>query len=116
MGNGRKFSIKKAFEYVRNNSKKSYKEVQLVKKISSAQIDEKRRKGLCYHCEEKWGPGHVCKKPKVYLIQVEDSNGEEGMSKLIAYNNLVSTQVIDTMHFGWKFHFMPFRVQLASAL
>lgn len=45
------------------------------KKVSSTKMDEKKKKGLCYHCEEKWNPSHVCKSPKTYLLQVE---GEEG--------------------------------------
>ncbi|XP_042958052.1 uncharacterized protein LOC122293563 [Carya illinoinensis] len=43
-----------------------------VKKVFSSQMDEKRKKGLCYHCEEKWNPAHVCKTPRVYLMQVEN--------------------------------------------
>ncbi|XP_035546571.1 uncharacterized protein LOC118348625 [Juglans regia] len=40
-----------------------------LKKVNSSQIDDKRRKGLCYHCEEKWNPNHVCKNPRVYYLQ-----------------------------------------------
>lgn len=41
-------------------------------------MDLKRRKRLCYHCEEKWNPTHVCKNPKVYLLQLDESvEGEE---------------------------------------
>ncbi|XP_042964611.1 uncharacterized protein LOC122298826 [Carya illinoinensis] len=41
------------------------------KKVNPSHIDEKRKKGLCFHCEEKWNPNHVCKKPKVYFIQLD---------------------------------------------
>lgn len=41
------------------------------------------KKYLCYHCDEKWGLGHVCKKSKVYLLQMEGSNVEEECSQLI---------------------------------
>lgn len=34
-------------------------------------MDVKRRKGLRFHCEDKWHLGHVCKKPKAYFIQHE---------------------------------------------
>ncbi|KAF5450138.1 hypothetical protein F2P56_030513 [Juglans regia] len=40
-----------------------------VKKVFSTEWDEKRKKGLCYHCDEKWNPNHNCKKAKVYLLQ-----------------------------------------------
>lgn len=39
------------------------------KSVSSTQMDEKRSKGLCFHCSEKQNLDHVCKKPKLYLIQ-----------------------------------------------
>ncbi|XP_042972693.1 uncharacterized protein LOC122304485 [Carya illinoinensis] len=41
------------------------------KKVNPSHIDEKRKKGLCFHCEEKWNPTYVCKKPKVYFIQLD---------------------------------------------
>lgn len=47
-------------------------------------MDEKRRKGLCFHCEQKWNPNHDCKKTKVYFIQADfedlhQSDSEEPM-------------------------------------
>jgi len=29
---------------------------------------ERRAKGLCYTCDEKWSSSHVCKTPKLYLL------------------------------------------------
>ncbi|KAF5443243.1 hypothetical protein F2P56_035816, partial [Juglans regia] len=52
-----------------------------MRRVFSSQMDEKRKKGLCFHCEEKWHLGHVCKTPKIYLLQpveqVGDDKGEE---------------------------------------
>ncbi|XP_075643266.1 uncharacterized protein LOC142614597 [Castanea sativa] len=73
-----------------------------VQKILAARIEERRKKGLCFHCEEKWHAGHHCKIPKKFLMEglqelhsneqlqgvvTEDSNGldqgvEEGMAGL----------------------------------
>ncbi len=33
------------------------------------QMSERRKKGLCYHCDEKWSVGHKCKSMKLYLIE-----------------------------------------------
>lgn len=44
-------------------------------------MDEKSRKGLYYHCDEKWNPTHVYKKPKVYLLQGEESVAEDSVMK-----------------------------------
>lgn len=48
-----------------------------IKKVFSSQMDEKRKKGLCYHCDAKWNLSHVCKNPKVYFLQLEDSMESE---------------------------------------
>ncbi|XP_035543565.1 uncharacterized protein LOC118347658 [Juglans regia] len=42
------------------------------RKVSSIQMNEKRKKGLCYHCDEKWNPQHTCKNPRIYLMQVDE--------------------------------------------
>lgn len=31
-------------------------------------MQERRRKRLCYLCEDKWQQGHKCVKPKLYLL------------------------------------------------
>lgn len=42
------------------------------RKLSFAEITEKKKKGLCFHCDEKFTPGHACKKKKLYVILVEE--------------------------------------------
>ena len=32
-------------------------------------MEEKRKKGLCYHCDEKWQSGHHCKRAKIFLLE-----------------------------------------------
>jgi hypothetical protein len=50
-----------------------------VQKITQAQMDERRRKGLCYTCDSKYTKGHVCQVPKLFLIEVVDKEvGNEG--------------------------------------
>ncbi|XP_035541674.1 uncharacterized protein LOC118344675 [Juglans regia] len=46
------------------------------RKVSSIQMDEKRKKGLCCHCDEKWNPQHTCKNPRIYLMQVDEELSE----------------------------------------
>ncbi|XP_040988925.1 uncharacterized protein LOC121236540 [Juglans microcarpa x Juglans regia] len=54
------------------DSSKFQKNGMPTKRVFSSQMDEKRKKDLCYHFEEKWNPNHVCKNPKVYLIHADD--------------------------------------------
>ena len=38
-------------------------------KVPVALIEERRKKGLCFYCEEKWHNGHKFKSPKVFLME-----------------------------------------------
>ena len=40
-----------------------------VKRLSNAQMEERRKQGLCYNCDEKWQLGHNCKGTKVFLLE-----------------------------------------------
>ncbi|XP_038985807.1 uncharacterized protein LOC103721475 isoform X2 [Phoenix dactylifera] len=50
-----------------------------MKKMTTEELNERRRKGLCFRCNEKFGPGHRCK--KLFLIQacLEDSDEDVEM-------------------------------------
>ncbi|KAL4303652.1 hypothetical protein GQ457_10G007350 [Hibiscus cannabinus] len=39
--------------------------------LTSAEIDERRKKGLCFWCATKYTPGHRCVKSQLYQISVE---------------------------------------------
>jgi hypothetical protein len=40
-----------------------------IQTVSPAVMKERRFKGLCYTCDGKWNPAHVCKVPKIYMMQ-----------------------------------------------
>lgn len=44
--------------------------------MTSEELAERRRKGLCFHCNDKFGPGHVCK--KLFMIEAcwEEADGD----------------------------------------
>ncbi|GAV81771.1 hypothetical protein CFOL_v3_25224 [Cephalotus follicularis] len=42
-----------------------------IMKLTSAEIKERRDKGLCFNCDEKYKAGHKCK-PEFLLLQVDD--------------------------------------------
>ena len=45
--------------------------------MSPAETDERRKQGLCYYCDDKYSPGHKCKEPKFFQIDVTDNNSSE---------------------------------------
>ena len=44
-------------------------------------MHERREKGLCYFCDEKYHPGHKCSMSKLYLLEGMEFEGE-GEEKL----------------------------------
>ncbi|XP_042059584.1 uncharacterized protein LOC121804108 [Salvia splendens] len=59
-------------------------------RVSNAEKAERSRKGLCYHCPERWVPGHVCKQKMLSYVGeedgdnvVDDSDGSEECETLI---------------------------------
>ncbi|XP_047978667.1 uncharacterized protein LOC125220549 [Salvia hispanica] len=43
-------------------------------RVSNAEKADRSRKGLCYHCPEKWIPGHVCKQKMLSYIGEDDDD------------------------------------------
>lgn len=54
-----------------------------VQKISQAQMEERRRKGLCYSCDAKWSTGHACEGLKLFLIEGIDEEIEDDSSPVM---------------------------------
>ncbi|XP_035543610.1 uncharacterized protein LOC118347690 [Juglans regia] len=56
-----------------------------IKRLNPSQMQERRDKGLCYNCDQKYQIGHRCNWPKLYLLEVlelgggdyEEEEGEE---------------------------------------
>lgn len=46
-----------------------------IKKFNYGDVKEKRAKGLCFKCDEKYAPGHVCQ--KLFLIDLVWDGDEE---------------------------------------
>jgi hypothetical protein len=43
---------------------------------------ERRKKGLCYNCEEKWSHTHKCKAPKLYILLGTEIFAEDRTEKI----------------------------------
>ena len=48
-----------------------------VRRLSPSQVEEYRRKSLCFKCDEPYSPGHKCKGKNLMLIECEDDEGEQ---------------------------------------
>ena len=62
----------------KSNSKSESKERVPIQEITSTQMEERRKKGHCYCCDEKWQPKHKCKGLKLFMIEeVQEVNEVE---------------------------------------
>ena len=48
-----------------------------LQRLTSAQMEEMRKLGLCYNCDEKWQMGHRCKGAKLFLLEGCDMEIEQ---------------------------------------
>ena len=48
-----------------------------LQRLTSAQMEERRKLGLCYNCDEKWQMGHRCKGAKLFLLEGCDMEIEQ---------------------------------------
>lgn len=44
-------------------------------------MQERRDKGLCYNCDEKYHAGHRCNRPKLYLLEGVEIGGDQEESE-----------------------------------
>ncbi|KAF8398742.1 hypothetical protein HHK36_014600 [Tetracentron sinense] len=50
-----------------------------VRRLTDSELQKKRDKGLCYRCDDKWAPGHRCKKKELNVLLTHDvDEGETG--------------------------------------
>lgn len=43
-----------------------------IKMFTSKEIEDKRAKGICFRCDEKYTPGHKCKRHHLFMMEIED--------------------------------------------
>jgi len=47
------------------------------KKLTWEEMEDRRKKGLCYNCDEKFVHGHRCTQQKLYLLDADAPSEEE---------------------------------------
>lgn len=66
-------------EVIRSSSSTAEGKVAIVKKLMPSEIQERRKKGLCYTCDERYEPSHKCK--RLFLL---DSYSSEWLEEVHA--------------------------------
>uniref|UniRef100_A0A6N2N061 H15 domain-containing protein n=1 Tax=Salix viminalis TaxID=40686 RepID=A0A6N2N061_SALVM len=60
-----------------------------IQRLNPWQMRERREKGLCYNCDEKWGLGHKCKAARLFVMEGEDADGEGMLTTAITDDSLM---------------------------
>ena len=69
--------------------------------IRNKDLDERRAKGLCFWCDEKFIPGHRCQNKKLYSLCIvednEEGSEEEGVTEVDpeTYNPYISLNALE---------------------
>ena len=80
-------------------------------RLTDSELQQKRAKGLCFHCDEKFAPGHNCanKHLQVLFLSEDDSNPKQEISNMeqanpnsfsslnLSYNSLLGFTSSHTM-------------------
>lgn len=48
-----------------------------VRRLSDAELQSKREKGMCYRCDDKWSVGHKCKRKELSVLLTCEGEEEE---------------------------------------
>nr|KAJ0215263.1 hypothetical protein LSAT_V11C300156310 [Lactuca sativa] len=48
-----------------------------VRRLTDKKLQHKKEKGLCYRCDDKWNPGHKCKKKELSVLLMQEEEEEE---------------------------------------
>lgn len=48
-----------------------------MRRLTEKELQEKRAKGLCFKCDEKWGMGHKCQRRELSVLFMEDLEEED---------------------------------------
>ena len=57
------------------------------------QVEDRKKKGLCFHCEDKWYVGHQCKTPKIFLMEGFQQNNLGSEKKVLDEERTVGYDV-----------------------
>ena len=49
-----------------------------VRRLTESEAQRKREKGLCYRCDDKWAPGHRCRKKELSVLLTQDERDDKG--------------------------------------
>lgn len=59
----------------------------IVRRMTTDELNERRRQEICFRCNQKFGPGHCCK--KLFMIQAYIEDSDDDIEMEIEVDNVV---------------------------
>ncbi|XP_026384082.1 uncharacterized protein LOC113279619 [Papaver somniferum] len=81
------------------SSSKPMTETPVVRRLTQAEAEERRKQQLCYNCDEKWHRGHRCKTHTLFLIDRYDNQDEDNGTDEVAIEEESEKEAVEiSMH------------------
>ncbi|XP_026459667.1 uncharacterized protein K02A2.6-like [Papaver somniferum] len=77
------------------SSSKPMTETPVVRRLTQAEAEERRKQQLCYNCDEKWHRGHRCKTQTLFLIDKYDNQDEDEGTDEVAIEEESEKEVVE---------------------
>ncbi|KAL4334964.1 hypothetical protein GQ457_07G040680 [Hibiscus cannabinus] len=81
-------------------------------KLTAAELEEKKRKGLCFWCPAKYTPGHKCTRSQLYQLLMEGNEGEGELEEFVDCEEKLDVDVQDTS--GAEIHVLSLQAMWGS--
>ncbi|KAL5822982.1 hypothetical protein ACOSQ4_020882 [Xanthoceras sorbifolium] len=84
------------------------------RRIFCHEVRERRERGLCFYCDEKFVPGHRCQRPQLFMIEDSSPNSEPIQTLVdeetiltdplpkISFHAMAATSHPQTIRLTWK--------------
>lgn len=83
-----------------------------IKRLSRVEMEERRAMGLCYNCDEKFEPGHRCK--KLFWLEAIQEDTMDDDEPAISLHAISGTQNAQTMQVEGNINGLPLLVLIDS--
>ena len=67
------------------------------RRITTQEARERREKGLCFYCDEKFKPGHRCERPQLFMI--EDSSNTSLEEEITDTEDIINSEDMPEISF-----------------
>lgn len=57
-----------------------------IRKLSEKEVQLRKERGLCYRCDDKWNPGHKCRKKELSVLLIGEDDDDVMVEMVVEHN------------------------------